>query len=435
MRKFWFGSSSPAVSTLAAFFALLLTTANAPAQSRSDSSSDDSGSSVSSSSRDSDRSSRDNQSDNNQSSSSRSSSRSSQANGQQEHASLGVMLYNDRSNPLEVRRVMPDSPAEEAGLERGDEILSINGQRVSSVDQLRRQIERVGAKEEVEIGILRDGQRETVTATLGSRRSADSSNRGRNQQQYSQGGFNRGRNQPQYSQDSSNRGGGQQTYNVRQTGGNYEEFDQWSRNPAYEQGFWDGYAHAQQQYGHPSFANQGNQSGNSYSRGSRSTSSSQNDQSQDNPRYSEGYRGSRDRAFLGVTLDENARDHVRVSGVYPNSPAEQAGIRRGDVIVAIDDQDVQSSRDLQHLLSQYDPDDDLSISVDRNGRERTLHATLESQQQVFAEFNNRGSSERMGQRNTYGQGSGSQSNYRDGYSDNRRQRQQSQEDESDSDNY
>lgn len=417
MRKFWFGSLSPAVGTLAtAFFALLLTTADAPAQSRSDPDGDDSSSSASSTSRDNDRSARDDQSDNNQSSGNRGSSRSSQANRPQEHASLGVMLYNDRSNPLEVRRVLPDSPAEEAGLERGDEIMSINGQRVSSVEQLRRRIERVGSPEEMEIGILRDGRRETVTATLGSHRSQ---------------GANHDRRQQAYSESSSNRGGKQQTYNVRQTGGNEEEFDPSSRNPAYEQGFWDGYAHAQQQYGQPYFANQGsNQYGNrGYRRGSRATANTSYRQAQDDDRYSE---GSRDRAFLGVTLDENARDRVRVSGVYPNSPAEQAGLRRGDEIVAIDDEDVQSTQDLHRLLSQKDPQDDVSISVDRKGRERTLQATLESQQEVFAE-NNR-AAERIGRRNSYQQRAGSQSQYRDGYNDNRRQGQRDQDDESDNAN-
>jgi S1-C subfamily serine protease len=457
MRKFWFGSLSLEVGSLAAaFFALLLTTANAPAQSRSDSDRDDSSSTSSASSRDNDRSSRDNQSNNNQSSSSRdqsggrSSSGSSQANRQQEHMSLGVMLYNDRSNPLEVRRVMPQSPAEEAGLQRGDEILSVNGQRVSSVDQLRRQIDRIGSDQEVEIGILRDGQRETVTATLSSHRSQGSSSRGQYQQQFSNESVNRRGNQQQYAENNSSRGGHQQSYSVRQTGGNVEEFDQWSRNPAYEQGFWDGYAHAQQQYGHPAFANQGsnqsgnnqygstqygnNQSGNrSYSRGSRNTGSSQYSQSQGDDRYSEGNRGSRDRAFLGITLDENAGDRVRVSGVYPNGPAEQAGIRQGDEIVAIDEQDVHSTRDLQRLLADYDPDDDVSLTVDRNGRKRTLQASLESQQEVFAEYN-RGS-ERMGRRNSYGQSYGSQGTYRDGENNNRRQRQQDRDDDSDNDNY
>jgi hypothetical protein len=268
----------------------------------------------------------------------------------------------------------------------------------------------VGADEQVEIGILRDGRQKTVSATLTSRRSYASGAPGRNQQSASR----------------------------RPSGAYNEAYGPSSRDPNYEQGFWDGYAQAQQEYGQPHFGSQGyNQSGSrSYSRGSRRFNW-QNDDGQDSDRYSEGFRGSRtsNRAFLGVTLDENARDRVRVSGIYPNSPAEEAGIRPGDEIVAIDDDDVHSNRDLQRLLSQKDVDDDVRISVDRNGRERTLRATLVSQQDVVADYN-RGL-DRMGRRNSYPQNYGNQGNYRDGSNDNRRQRQQAQDqwEVDDSDNY
>ncbi len=46
-------------------------------------------------------------------------------------------------------------------------------------------------------------------------------------------------------------------------------------------------------------------------------------------------RSARQRALLGLGTEDDARG-VRVTGVSPNGPAEQAGLRPGDVIVAVD---------------------------------------------------------------------------------------------------
>jgi len=389
MRRSWFNSLGPVASTaVAATLALLLTTANAWAQSRDDSSRSDSDSSSADNGRPGSRDSGD-RSD--QSSRSSRTARTSRLAG---HAMLGVTFYNDQSAPLEIRRVMSGSPAEEAGLERGDEILSVDGRRVSSVQQLRQQIDRLGTDEDVELGVLRDGRRRTVTARL-----AANQQFGWSQQQ--------GWNQP----SSGNQGN-------------------WSRSPDYEQGYWAGYERARQEFAYQGYSNRGqgyanrgyqsygNQGyGQSYLRGSRGSENWQED----------GYRGSRggNQAFLGVTLDDNDRNPARVTSVYPNSPAEEAGLRPGDEIVSIDDQGVDSSRDIRRILSQKDTDDDVAIEVRRGGRNRTLHAALMSQQDFFSSQNE--SSYRMGRRTTYGeQGSDSRS---------RRQQNRGSDDDRENDNY
>lgn len=333
MRSFHFSSKLGAAAT--ACLAALLLAAPARAENDNDSDRDDSRKSA----RDENRSAREQRDDNDSQNRSR---QRTQSNRQQGHVTLGVMLYNDDSNPLEIRRVLPDSAAEEAGLERGDEILSVNGRRVSNVEQLQRQLARADRDEECEIGILRDGRKQTVDASP----SAMRSNRGRRQWQWSDG-----------------------------QNGNQQYRDQ--------------------QFG---------QSGN---RGSRRSG---------NGRAEE--RG--DRAFLGIALDEWSEEGVRVSGVYPESPAEEAGLRRGDEIVAVDDDDVQTSRDLQQLLSQKEPDDKVTISVERNGRQRTLHATLASQREVIEASRE---SYRIGRRDS------DRDRRRDGASGNRRQRDDSQDDD------
>lgn len=67
-----------------------------------------------------------------------------------------------------VNQVFPDTAAADAGIEAGDVIVEINGNKVASFGQLRAQIGTMGAGSKVKLGLLRDGKKKTVTVTLGS---------------------------------------------------------------------------------------------------------------------------------------------------------------------------------------------------------------------------------------------------------------------------
>lgn len=417
MRQFWSGSLSRNTSRLAiGALALLLTTSNAPAQSSRNNNRDDSNSSAQDNS---DRS--DQQSNRNRSSSQQSnrSSRNSQMS-RQSHETLGVTFYNDEENPLEIRRVLQNSPAEEAGLERGDEILSINGRRVSSVQQLRQQLDRAGRNEEIEIGILHDGQRETVTADLS----------GRQQSRGRQTGNRQYGNQQWGNQQYSNRGQYNQGY------GNQGQYNQGYGNQGYDNQRYAGQGYGNRGYGNQRFGNQGygNQySGNrTYARGSRGAD--YDDEQWNRSAQNNRGQGDEERAFLGVTLDEESHEGAFVTNVYPESPAERAGIRPGDEIIAIDDDEVRSTRDLQRNLSERDPDEDVSIEVDRNGRQRTMHVRLESYQEFLAQYdqeNQQRGNYRTGRRAGYRDGN--QPYYQDG--NRRQQRDQNDDQQQEDENY
>ena len=65
----------------------------------------------------------------------------------------------------EVTMVQDDSPAMKAGLKPGDVILDFNGKPVQGWEHLRRVIGETPAGTEVKIGIWRNGQSMTLTAT------------------------------------------------------------------------------------------------------------------------------------------------------------------------------------------------------------------------------------------------------------------------------
>lgn len=73
---------------------------------------------------------------------------------------------------VEVTAVDGDAPAAKAGIKEHDVILSINGQRIESEEQLRRTIRETPAGRTITLGISRDGQPMNITATVGSRKNA-----------------------------------------------------------------------------------------------------------------------------------------------------------------------------------------------------------------------------------------------------------------------
>jgi membrane-associated protease RseP (regulator of RpoE activity) len=72
-----------------------------------------------------------------------------------------------RDRGVLVTRVERDSPADRAGIEAGDVILSVEDDPISSPGELRRAIRDRRPEATVEIGILRRGERRAVRATLG----------------------------------------------------------------------------------------------------------------------------------------------------------------------------------------------------------------------------------------------------------------------------
>ncbi len=62
--------------------------------------------------------------------------------------------------------------------------------------------------------------------------------------------------------------------------------------------------------------------------------------------------------------------------VVPDSPADKAGLRPGDIILAVGDEDLTQEQDLAQLIGQRQPGDTVSLRFLRMGEERTVDVTL-----------------------------------------------------------
>lgn len=71
-----------------------------------------------------------------------------------------------------VSGVVEDSPAEEAGMEDGDVIISFDGKKVNSVKKLTALVRKTEPGNRVKIKIIRDGDKKRLTVTLGEKSSS-----------------------------------------------------------------------------------------------------------------------------------------------------------------------------------------------------------------------------------------------------------------------
>lgn len=97
--------------------------------------------------------------------------------------------------------------------------------------------------------------------------------------------------------------------------------------------------------------------------------------------------GTVQRGVLGVmirTVDGNLKKEKNLettAGAYVDSLMEKsaaaaAGIKPGDVIVAVNEQKVQSSPELQEAIARHRPGDVVNIAVNRKGQEKEFKVTL-----------------------------------------------------------
>lgn len=81
---------------------------------------------------------------------------------------------------------------------------------------------------------------------------------------------------------------------------------------------------------------------------------------------------------LAEEMKINSLDGVIVSHVVRNGAADQAGIQRNDVIIKIGNQEISGMGSFDEALSYYNPGDQVSISLTRNGRSKISTIKLQN---------------------------------------------------------
>jgi serine protease Do len=99
--------------------------------------------------------------------------------------------------------------------------------------------------------------------------------------------------------------------------------------------------------------------------------------------------GKVSRAWLGVLIQDVNNELAEsfgldrpsgalISRVLPDSPAEKAGLKSGDIIMAFNGEDIEHSAELPYVVGQLKADQEIQSQVYRDGKEQTISVMLEA---------------------------------------------------------
>ena len=251
-------------------------------------------------------------------------------------AFLGVTLTEEIDNPeggARVLGVIDDSPAEQAGLEEGDIIQGLDGEVVRGPGALSKRLEGREPGDQVSIRLIRDGREMTLDVELGER-----SDLGR--------WHVRNLSSPGQLEQFEHLGEWAEEFGEKFGGEFSEKWTEWADEL-------DDSIYVTPHHGRLS---------------------------------STYFLRSWGRPKLGVQLSETTpelREHfgadddsgVLISKVLPDTPAADAGLRVGDLIVAIDGEPVSSSGE---IVDELRDKEDMTFPVDviRDGRSVSIDVTI-----------------------------------------------------------
>ena len=84
------------------------------------------------------------------------------------------------------------------------------------------------------------------------------------------------------------------------------------------------------------------------------------------------------RMYFGVREDEG----VLIAEVEEDSPAEEAGLKAGDVIVSVDDEEITDAGDVQEVIHEKDEGETVGVGVVRDKRKIEVSVKVGSREDV-----------------------------------------------------
>jgi serine protease Do len=102
------------------------------------------------------------------------------------------------------------------------------------------------------------------------------------------------------------------------------------------------------------------------------------------------------RGYLGVIIDDLNKDIAKVYkhkagalilDVAKDTPAQRFGLKRGDLIFAINDNTIKNRADLQNVVASFKPKERIVLHVERNGSNIKIPIVLGSRQGLIVDQN------------------------------------------------
>lgn len=75
---------------------------------------------------------------------------------------------------------------------------------------------------------------------------------------------------------------------------------------------------------------------------------------------------------------------ILITAVEEDSPAEEAQLKAGDIITAVDEKQIGSAAELTRAIRGYKPGEEVSLSLIRKGRKKSVTATLGEQEEAYS---------------------------------------------------
>jgi serine protease Do len=238
---------------------------------------------------------------------------------------LGAAVESTRTNAehqgVIVQDVTANSPAEAAGLKKGDIITKVGKEQVRDADELAKLVGEHKVGDQLPLTLVRDGQEKSITVTL----------------QQRPAGFG-----------TENRQFGQRPGEFpREEPGQGRERDQGRLG------------RGQFQQGERGQLDRGNRP---MARGAGAFFGVQSMPLTPDVRERQGFKANQEGLFI--------------TDVVPNSPADTAGVRRNDLIISVDGKNVTTIDDLRRIVASKKVGDELRVGIMRGNQQQDLTARL-----------------------------------------------------------
>jgi serine protease Do len=89
------------------------------------------------------------------------------------------------------------------------------------------------------------------------------------------------------------------------------------------------------------------------------------------------------RAFLGVTTEDTDAG-AKITDITKESAAEQAGLKKGDIITKINDKKVDGPGSLSEVVTSFKPKDEVTVHYTRDGKAGSAKAVLGERKNVMS---------------------------------------------------